>query len=210
MPALSTATRHELRRTGEATKGKYQLIQDWQNYQRTLKKLRVSYDEISNVPIVGYVPFEENVTSASSDQWTHEGTQSRRQTSNRDAPREPERYNATTRDESLGTLTGSLEWWKSAYEEKRPNPESVEEMTHLSRTAFDAKQNTLRKLQKEQPAQGCKTILGHRRLDNSPVAQAGVKLRCFKLAKSGCVRITDKEIRGHLVTLHNTTTLSQN
>jgi hypothetical protein len=34
---------------------------------------------ISNAPIVGYVPFEETVTGASSDQWMHEDTQSRRQ-----------------------------------------------------------------------------------------------------------------------------------
>ena len=47
-----------------------------------------------------------------------------------------------------------------AGEAKRPNSESVEEMTHLSRTAFDAKQSTLRKLQKNTGRVGCKTILG--------------------------------------------------
>jgi hypothetical protein len=35
-----------------------------------------------------------------------------------------------------------------AGEAKRPNSETVEEMTHLSRTAFDAKQRTPGKLQK--------------------------------------------------------------
>jgi hypothetical protein len=45
-----------------------------------------------------------------------------------------------------------------ACEAKLPNSESVEEMTHLSRTAFDEKQSTLRKVRqrdsyyKEQPA----------------------------------------------------------
>ncbi len=78
-----------------------------------------------------------------------------------------------------------LDFLFEAQEGKRPNSESVEEMTHVSRTAFDAKQSTLRKLQKTTGTVGCKAILGHQRLDNSPVAQAGVKLWCFKLAKGG-------------------------
>jgi len=72
-----------------------------------------------------------------------------------------------------------------AREAKQPNSESVEEMTHLSRTAFDAKQSTLRKLQKNNRHSGLQDRTWYGRLDNSPVAQAGVKLRCFKLAKSG-------------------------